>query len=33
VRAAKTRQIGHVRQLPDCGRFVERPLERRTYPA
>ena len=33
VRAAKTRQIGHVRQLPDRGRFVERPLERRTYPA
>jgi hypothetical protein len=29
VRRAKARQIGHMRQLPECGRLVERPLERR----
>jgi hypothetical protein len=33
VRRAKARQIGHVRQLPECGRLVERPLERRAHPA
>jgi hypothetical protein len=33
VRRAKARQIGHLRQLPEHGWFVERPLERRTHPA
>jgi len=33
VRRAKARQIGHMRQLPECGRLVERPLERRAHPA
>jgi len=33
VRRAKAGQIGHVRQLPQRGRRVERPLERRADPA
>jgi hypothetical protein len=33
VRATKARQIGHLRQLPERGWFVQRTLERRTHPA
>jgi hypothetical protein len=32
LRRPEARQIGHVRQVPDCGRGIKRSLERRSHP-